>query len=124
MGEPAHIVSGVRTEPGASPPNDQLLSMFSAPHGAGRAMSRTAARGKTNRRTGEIITPGRVTREMMNEATAGIELRGGDLDEAPQAYKRLTEVLAHHSNTLVIEHTLRPIGVAMAGRDVVDPFKD
>jgi tRNA-splicing ligase RtcB (3'-phosphate/5'-hydroxy nucleic acid ligase) len=54
----------------------------------------------------------------------GVLLIGGDLDEAPQAYRRLPEVLAEHSGTIRILHTLRPIGVAMAGRDVQDPYKD
>lgn len=56
--------------------------------------------------------------------TKGIELRGAAADEAPLAYKRLDEVLAAHSDTIRILHTLRPIGVAMAGPDIVDPFKD
>lgn len=54
----------------------------------------------------------------------GIELRGGDVDEAPQAYRRLPEVLAAHAGTIRVLHTLRPLGVAMAGKDVVDPYKD
>ena len=54
----------------------------------------------------------------------GVELRGGGADEAPQCYKRLDEVLAHHEGTIRVLHTLRPIGVAMAGTDVYDPFKD
>jgi tRNA-splicing ligase RtcB len=54
----------------------------------------------------------------------GIELRGGDADEAPDAYKRLPEVLAAHVGTISVLHTLTPLGVAMAGRDVIDPFKD
>lgn len=53
-----------------------------------------------------------------------IELRGGGADEAPGAYKRLPEVLSHHAGTIKILHTLRPIGVAMAGRDTFDPYKD
>jgi tRNA-splicing ligase RtcB len=53
-----------------------------------------------------------------------IELRGGAADEAPGAYKRLDEVLAAHADTIRIKHRLRPIGVAMAGPDVYDPFKD
>jgi tRNA-splicing ligase RtcB len=54
----------------------------------------------------------------------GVMLYGGDLDEAPQAYRRLPEVLACHEDTVKIEHTLRPFAVAMAGADVFDPFKD
>jgi len=54
----------------------------------------------------------------------GVSLRGADLDEAPQAYRRLPDVLAAHAGTIRIEHTLRPFGVVMAGADIVDPFKD
>lgn len=57
-------------------------------------------------------------------ASRGIERRGGAADEAPGAYKRLNEVLAFHSDTVKVLHRLEPIGVAMAGPDVVDPFKD
>ena len=53
-----------------------------------------------------------------------IELRGGAADEAPGAYKRLDEVLAAHADTIAIKHRLTPIGVAMAGPDTYDPFKD
>jgi tRNA-splicing ligase RtcB len=49
---------------------------------------------------------------------AGIELRGGAADEAPGAYKRLHEVLAHHAGTVRVLHELRPFGVAMAPRGV------
>lgn len=54
----------------------------------------------------------------------GIELRGAGADEAPQCYKRLDEVLAYHAETIDVTHRLRPIGVAMAGSDVVDPYRD
>lgn len=54
----------------------------------------------------------------------GIELRGAGPDEAPGCYKRLTEVLDYHAGTVRIQHILNPIGVAMAGRDEYDPFKD
>ena len=53
-----------------------------------------------------------------------IELRGGGADEAPGAYKRLDAVLDAHKDTIRILHTLTPIGVAMAGADIYDPFKD
>jgi tRNA-splicing ligase RtcB len=52
-----------------------------------------------------------------------IVLRGGDVDEAPQVYRRLKDVLHAHSGTIRILHTLHPLGVAMAGRDIVDPYK-
>ena len=55
---------------------------------------------------------------------SGIELRGGAADEAPDAYKRLDVVLAAHGPTVEILHRLQPIGVAMAGADTFDPYKD
>jgi tRNA-splicing ligase RtcB len=33
-------------------------------------------------------------------------------------------VLAAHGDSIRVKHTLTPLGVAMAGRDVFDPFKD
>jgi len=54
----------------------------------------------------------------------GIELRGGAADEAPDAYKRLDEVLAEHGDSIRVLHRLTPIGVAMAGPDIYDPYKD
>ena len=54
----------------------------------------------------------------------GIVLVGGGADEAPEVYKRLPAVLAAHGDSIRVKHTLRPLGVAMAGRDVVDPYKD
>jgi tRNA-splicing ligase RtcB (3'-phosphate/5'-hydroxy nucleic acid ligase) len=54
----------------------------------------------------------------------GVVLVGGGADEAPEVYKRLPDVLAAHAGTIRVMHTLRPLGVAMAGRDVVDPYKD
>jgi tRNA-splicing ligase RtcB len=54
----------------------------------------------------------------------GIVLMGGGADEAPEVYKRLPDVLAAHAGSIRVKHTLRPLGVAMAGRDVFDPYKD
>ncbi|MET0939721.1 MAG: RtcB family protein [Gaiellaceae bacterium] len=54
----------------------------------------------------------------------GIVLIGGGADEAPEVYKRLPDVLAAHGETIRVKHTLRPLGVAMAGRDLYDPYKD
>ena len=54
----------------------------------------------------------------------GIVLVGGGADEAPEAYKRLPDVLSAHEGSIRVKHTLRPLGVAMAGRDVHDPYKD
>jgi tRNA-splicing ligase RtcB (3'-phosphate/5'-hydroxy nucleic acid ligase) len=54
----------------------------------------------------------------------GIVLVGGGADEAPEVYKRLPDVLAAHAGSVHVKHRLRPLGVAMAGRDVYDPYKD
>ena len=57
-------------------------------------------------------------------AARGIELRGGAADEAPAAYKRLDDVLAHHAGSVRVLHRLHPIGVAMAPAETFDPYKD
>jgi len=54
----------------------------------------------------------------------GIVLVGGGADEAPEVYKRLPDVLDAHAGSIWVKHTLRPLGVAMAGRDIHDPYKD
>ncbi len=54
----------------------------------------------------------------------GIVLVGGGADEAPEVYKDLKDVLAAHEGTIRVKHTLTPLGVAMAGADVFDPYKD
>jgi tRNA-splicing ligase RtcB (3'-phosphate/5'-hydroxy nucleic acid ligase) len=54
----------------------------------------------------------------------GIVVVGGGADEAPEVYKDLRDVLAAHEGTIRIKHTLTPLGVAMAGADVVDPYRD
>jgi tRNA-splicing ligase RtcB len=54
----------------------------------------------------------------------GIVLVGGGADEAPEVYKRLPDVLAAHAGSIRVKHTLSPLGVAMAGREVHDPYKD
>jgi tRNA-splicing ligase RtcB (3'-phosphate/5'-hydroxy nucleic acid ligase) len=119
MAEDAVIVEGVK-----APLSHDLL--FSTIHGAGRVMSRTQARGKTNRKTGAQISEGVVSKEMMREwvQKAGVTLRGADVDESPHCYKRLPEVLKYQGDTIKVLHTLSPIGVAMAGKDCYDPFKD
>jgi tRNA-splicing ligase RtcB len=122
MGDDAVILRGVASDAAAA-------SFYSTVHGAGRVMSRTEARGRTKKdpETGKKVRlPGRVRHDEMQEwlRAKGVHLIGGDLDEAPQAYRRLPDVLAHHAGTVEIEHTLKPFAVAMAGADVFDPFKD
>lgn len=119
MGDISVILEGVEAP-------DAKYSLYSTVHGAGRVMSRTQARGKVNRKTGEIIKPGVVSRAMMNEwvRNAGVELRGAGTDESPHCYKRLPDVLSAHQPTIAILHTLTPLGVAMAGEFEIDPYKD
>lgn len=54
----------------------------------------------------------------------GVTVIGGDLDESPQAYRRLPSVLSAHMNTIKVIHTLKPVIVVMAGNQEVDPWKD
>ncbi|HJR60012.1 MAG TPA: RtcB family protein [Vicinamibacterales bacterium] len=125
MGDDAVIVQGV-----AEAPDEirmlQRESMFSTVHGAGRVMSRTEAAGKRNWRSGKVLKPGRVSREMMQAwvREKGVVLRGGGLDESPHVYRRLPEVLAAQKGTIEVLHTLRPLIVVMAGADLYDPYKD
>ena len=119
MGDKSVILEGVDSA-------ESKEALYSTVHGAGRVMSRTAARGKINRKTGAVISPGAVSREMMNAwiRKQGVELRGAGTDESPHCYKRLPEVLTHHGASVRILHTLTPLGVAMAGENEVDPYKD
>jgi len=70
-------------------------SLCSVNHGAGRVMSRTAARGKTRR--GKIITPASISDERFKRSMEGIKLITGDKrkikEEAPDAYKDIEEVI-------------------------------
>jgi tRNA-splicing ligase RtcB len=119
MGEKSVILEGVE--------NDSAKhSLYSTVHGAGRVMGRMEAKGKVNRKTGEVIRPGKVSTEMMREwvSRAGVELRGAGLDESPHCYKRLDDVLKEHGDSINILHTLTPVGVAMAGANEFDPYKD
>jgi tRNA-splicing ligase RtcB (3'-phosphate/5'-hydroxy nucleic acid ligase) len=125
MGDDAVIVQGTQAE------NDQLAelqrkALYSTVHGAGRVMSRAAAAGKINRRTGKVIKPGAVSPRMMEDwiKEKGVILRGGGLDESPHVYRRLPDVLAAQKGTIEVLHTLRPLIVVMAGADLFDPYKD
>ncbi|MBW3570727.1 MAG: RtcB family protein [Gemmatimonadetes bacterium] len=125
MGDDAVIVQGAAAADEETAAL-QREALFSTVHGAGRVMSRTAAAGKVHRKTGRVITPGRINREMVGEwlAKKGVILRGGGLDEAPQAYRRLTKVLDAQGPTIQVEHTLHPLIVVMAGAGEIDPYKD
>jgi tRNA-splicing ligase RtcB len=77
-------------------------------------------------RVAELVRPGLVDWDAVQERLRdqGIVLVGGGADEAPEVYKRLPDVLAAHAGSIRVKHTLTPLGVAMAGGDVVDPYKD
>lgn len=119
MGEDSVIIEGVEHE-------SCYNSLYSTVHGAGRVMGRMEAKGKIDRKTGEVKREGKVSKEMMRNWIDGanVELRGGDVDESPHCYKRLPDVLECHSDSIRILHTLKPLGVAMAGKGDIDPYKD
>jgi tRNA-splicing ligase RtcB len=73
-------------------------SFCSCSHGAGRAMSRSAARK-------------RFTLDDHAQATAGVECRKdeGVLDETPGAYKDIDAVMAAQADLIEIVHTLRQV---------------
>jgi tRNA-splicing ligase RtcB len=127
MGDDAVIVRGTLDANASDETRAaQREGLFSTVHGAGRVMSRTAAAGKRNRRTGRVLSPGLVSPEMMEAwvREKGVILRGGGLDESPHAYRRLPSVLAAQQGTIEILHTLRPLVVVMAGAEEFDPYKD
>jgi tRNA-splicing ligase RtcB len=108
--------------------HEQRDALFSTVHGAGRVMSRTQARGKTKGwgPKARIVAPGLISQEMMDAwmGEKGVILRGGGLDEAPHAYRRLPDVLTAQGSTIEVLHTLTPIIVVMAGANEFDPYKD
>ena len=119
MGDDAVILEGVDGE-------ESREALYSTVHGAGRICGRIEAKGKRDKVTGEWKRPPRFTREQMDAwiKEKGVYLIGGDVDESPMAYRRLTNVLQAHNGTVKILHTLRPFLVLMARNDVRDPYKD
>lgn len=88
MGTASYVVEG----------RGNALALNSAPHGAGRSFSRSKAR-----RT--------FTRDQLREAMTGIEYRDTDafIDEIPQAYKDIDQVMADAADLVEVRHTLRQI---------------
>ena len=88
MGTRSYIVRGL----------GNAESLNSCAHGAGRRMSRTAAK-----RT--------FTVEDLEQQTADVECRKDEhvLDEIPGAYKDIDAVMANASDLVAIEHTLRQV---------------
>jgi tRNA-splicing ligase RtcB (3'-phosphate/5'-hydroxy nucleic acid ligase) len=73
-------------------------SFCSCSHGAGRRMSRTAAKRKFNRVD-------------LEEQTRGVECRkdGGVIDEIPGAYKDIDVVMANQQDLVEVVHTLKQV---------------
>ncbi|MBN1108656.1 MAG: RtcB family protein [Bacteroidales bacterium] len=126
MADDSVIIEGVEGE-------TSKQALYTTVHGAGRVMSRTKSAGKRKwirnkdgtRRLG-IVSKGLIDYDDVKKKMARhkIELRGGDADEAPQCYKRLSEVLQCQGDTIRILYRLHPVGVAMAGPEIFDPYKD
>jgi tRNA-splicing ligase RtcB (3'-phosphate/5'-hydroxy nucleic acid ligase) len=74
------------------------MALNSAPHGAGRRWSRSAARK-------------RFTRQQLDSAMQGIEWRHTDafLDEIPDAYKPIDVIMEDAKDLVEVRHTLRQI---------------
>jgi tRNA-splicing ligase RtcB len=106
MGDDAVIIEGIDGP-------DAKASLYSTIHGAGRLFGRKEAKRRFARAEMDAWLLDR-----------GVTLVGADLDESPMAYRRLPEVLASHSGSIKVLHTLRPFAVAMAGEGEFDPFKD
>jgi len=118
MGDISVILEGVES-------TESKFSLYSTVHGAGRFLGRMQAKGKRDK-SGGWIRPPMVDRAEHDAwiARAGVELRGGDVDESPLAYKRIEKVLESHRGTIRVLHTLTPIGVCMADDRIRDPYKD
>jgi tRNA-splicing ligase RtcB len=93
MGDPGYVVRGRGAEG----------SLRSAAHGAGRAMSRRAALERVARADRDRYL-----------AERGVTLLGGGIDESPQAYKRIQDVIAAQSDLVDIIGIFTPRIVRMA----------
>lgn len=73
------------------------ITLFSTNHGAGRVMSRKAARGKRRGRRGKIVQPGAISDRDFEESMTGVHLICEDprsiKEEAPAAYKDIDAVI-------------------------------
>lgn len=126
MMEASVIVKGVDSD-------DSRRSLYSTVHGAGRVMSRTEAAGKKKWIKDEqgikrptIIAKGKVDFDQVKQQMKQheIQLRGAGADEAPECYKSLDSVLKAMGETTKVVKVLNPVGVAMAGNETFDPYKD
>lgn len=102
MGSASYIVRG----------KDNPDSFTSCSHGAGRTMSRTAARGKFHRKTKTYRTEGRLNVDDFRSDMEGIYTKSVDrdhLDEAPRAYKDISEVMSNQTDLVDIIVELKPV---------------
>ena len=88
MGAKSYIVRGL----------GNAQSLCSCSHGAGRRMSRTAAKRQFNRFD-------------LAQQTEGVECRkdGGVVDEIPAAYKDIDQVMANQRDLVEVLHTLKQV---------------
>ncbi|MEZ5012865.1 MAG: RtcB family protein [Chitinophagales bacterium] len=98
------IIPGSMTAPGyIVEGRGEDNSLHSASHGAGRKMSRSAAKNSfTYKMLKDVI------------AEAGVELIGGDIDEAPMAYKDIREVMQSQNELVDVLGIFKPKVVRMA----------
>ncbi len=102
MGTASYIVQGT----------DNVNSFNSCSHGAGRAMSRTAARGKYDRKNKVFKTEGQLSVEDFKNDMNGIFTKSIDqdhLDEAPRAYKEIDQVMANQTDLVKVKTKLLPV---------------
>jgi tRNA-splicing ligase RtcB len=98
------VIPGSMTAPGyVVRGKGNAESLESASHGAGRAMSRTAARRST--------TWSKVKKQL---AEADVVLMSAGLDEAPDAYKDIDEVMSHQTELVEVVARFDPKVVRMA----------
>lgn len=101
------IIPGSMTAPGfIVKGKGNATSLSSASHGAGRTMSRSAAK--------QCITNKMVKQELQKH---GVELLGGGLDEAPMAYKDIRKVMNHQDELVEVLGEFTPKIVRMCGDD-------
>jgi RNA-splicing ligase RtcB len=72
---------------------------FSAPHGAGRLMSRTKAKASLTLKQFEESMQG-IYSSTVNKST---------LDEAPFAYKSMEEIITNINDSVDVIHTIKPL---------------
>ena len=101
------IIPGSMTAPGfIVKGKGNATSLNSASHGAGRLMSRSAAKNS--------ITKKMVKQELVKHE---VELLGGGIDEAPMAYKDILKVMAHQNELVEVLGEFTPKIVRMCGDD-------